>query len=211
MNSRVAKAIVKVGDGRGFIIQHRVELPRFKGRRYFRDHRLIVTAAHCLPYLPPCCGASYGHERTYMDLVGPLDGGKGKIWAECLFVDPVADIALLGGPDGEELFDQARAYEELTDGGSALQMGKAPRRCQGYLLSLDGKWIRCIVKHHGGPLWIEALSGPIEGGMSGSPILIDNATAIGVVCLGGGEPEGPNPRLEHNLPGWLLQTARIRK
>jgi hypothetical protein len=38
-------------------------------------------------------------ERTYRDLVGPL-GRKKAVCAECLFVNPVADIALLG-PTGQ--------------------------------------------------------------------------------------------------------------
>ena len=42
--------------------------------------------------------------------------------------------------------------------------------------------------------------------MSGSPILTEIGTAIGVVCTAAAPWEGgPNPRLTHNLPGWLLR------
>jgi hypothetical protein len=49
--------------------------------------------------------------------------------------------------------------------------------------------------------------------MSGSPIINDKCFAIGVVSAGGGTngerwPSGPNPRLVHNLPGWLLKELR---
>jgi hypothetical protein len=60
------------------------------------------------------------------------------------------------------------------------------------------------------PLWIEEAKGGIRGGMSGSPIVAGGA-AIGMVCVSGGKPEavhtegGPNPRLTHTLPGWLLK------
>jgi hypothetical protein len=51
----------------------------------------------------------------------------------------------------------------------------------------------------------------IAAGMSGSPIIAEDGSAIGVVCLASGKPGddlptagGPNPRLMGNLPGWLL-------
>jgi hypothetical protein len=50
----------------------------------------------------------------------------------------------------------------------------------------------------------------IAGGMSGSPIMAKDGTAVGIVCLGSGTTlnaqmeEGPNPRLMGNLPGWFL-------
>ncbi len=49
----------------------------------------------------------------------------------------------------------------------------------------------------------------------GSPIIADDGTAIGIVCIGssiGDAPQtsgGPNPRLTHHLPGWLLQEAAL--
>ena len=79
------KCVVKVGAGRGFVMEPRGSFGR----------RVIVTAAHCLPKLPPACTASYTEERTYRNLVGSFDGPKGNVCAECLFVDPVADIAVL--------------------------------------------------------------------------------------------------------------------
>ena len=57
------RAIVAVGDGRGFVVQ-------------VDEHRYVITAAHCLPDLPPACAASYEHERTYGNLLGPLGGER---------------------------------------------------------------------------------------------------------------------------------------
>ena len=100
--------VLKVGDGRGFIVVHRVKtppLPKVVSRKHsglelrqvpFMDHRLVVTAAHCLPKLPPPHAMAYGSERTYQEQLGNLDGTKKGIWAKCLFADPVADIAVLG-------------------------------------------------------------------------------------------------------------------
>ena len=85
MDLETAKqAVITVGKGRGFIIDG--------------DPRMIVTAAHCLPRLPPAHGASYTEERTYQNLVGHIGEAQQTIWGECLFADPVADIAVIGEP-----------------------------------------------------------------------------------------------------------------
>jgi hypothetical protein len=207
MDSELARAVIEVGDGRGFIIQHRDELLPFEGERSFADLRLVITAAHCLPYFPPCHGMSLLHERTYKCLLGPLGGPKPDVWAECLFADPVGDIAVLGSPDNQVLGDEADAYEALTGEAPALRIGHARRKGPGWLLTLDGKWERCVVEHYGGPLFITKGSSLVKAGMSGSPILSDAATAIGIVCCDGGEG-ALNPRLDRDLPGWLLVRRR---
>src|SRR5438552_3247930 len=95
------RSVLRVGGGRGFVVN---------GER----DRLIITAAHCLPRFPPCHGFSYTEERTYAKLLGPLGRKKPTVWAECLFVDPVADIAVLGPPDDQELFDEYDEYDRLV-------------------------------------------------------------------------------------------------
>jgi hypothetical protein len=197
-NAEVTKAVVKVGGGRGFIIQS-------------GHNRLVVTAAHCLPHLPPCHGANNTDERTYPNLFGPLGSRKPKVWAECVCADPVGDIAVLGSPDGQVLSGEAAAYEALTHETPTFRIGDAPRKGRAWLLSLAMHWHPCVVEHIDGPLWIEEAADGIHGGMSGSPIVTDDGTAIGIVCIGssiGDAPQtsgGPNPRLLHHLPGWLLQ------
>jgi hypothetical protein len=196
-------AVITVGAGRGFVID---------GER----HRLVITAAHCLPFFPPCASTSHREERTYEALLGPL-GGRSTVWTECLFADPIGDIAVLGPPDNQVIGDQADAYKALVDAAVALPIAAAPKRGPAWLLSLDGRWCRCDVSHSNGPLWIwNALDG-IEGGMSGSPILADDCWAIGVVCTSGRTPGekhtegGPNPQLVSNLPGWLVrELVRLR-
>jgi hypothetical protein len=213
--------VIKVGDGRGFIIVHRVKLPPAKlpplnlrhlglTRVSFMGDRLVVTAAHCLPQLPPAHAFTSGLERTYERLLGSLDGSKKDVWAECLFADPVADIAVLGCPDTQELGDEADAYYSLTDDISFLRIGRAESG-RGWVLDLDGQWI---------PTTLEVFSrtslsiDPTEPGMSGSPILSDAGLAVGMVVVGtvivseNGEREneraGRQPILVHDLPGWLL-------
>ena len=178
---------------------------------------MVVTAAHCLPKLPPAHAQSRSEDRTYPKLLGSLGAAKTEVWAECLFVDPVADVAVLGCPDEQELGDEAEAYFELTENVPALRIGNA-KSGKGWVLSLDGRWIRTTLDVASG---VGALSiDPTKGGMSGSPILNAAGRAVGVVVIGtettthSGEHRnlraGPQPKLAHNLPGWLLKSQQTR-
>jgi hypothetical protein len=69
------RSLVTVDSGRGFVIQ---------GER----ERLIITAAHCLPFFPPCHAISDTEKRTYQALIGPLRE-KPTVWVECRFADPI--------------------------------------------------------------------------------------------------------------------------
>jgi hypothetical protein len=55
---KAKQAVITVGGGRGFVVEGDLE------------QRYIITAAHCLPWLPPSHGASYIEERTYQELLG---------------------------------------------------------------------------------------------------------------------------------------------
>ena len=185
------KSVIRVGEGRGFIVDA-VRL----------DKRLVLTAAHCLPHLPPAIGSSYSYERTYVDLLGPL-GGEATAAAECLFVDPVSDIAVLGMPDGQTVGEKADAYDNLIDALPPLPVRPAPQRTTGLMLSLNQTWFACDVEHiqrGTGPLIITKPEMPIQYGMSGSPILAEDKSAIGIICLftenddGATTIHGPNTR-----------------
>jgi hypothetical protein len=191
---RLKSGVITVGHGRGFVVEGAGE-------------RLVITAAHCLPFFPPAF-PSFGIDdaRTY----GPLLARRGeepRAWAVCRFVDPIADIAVLGSPDNPHAAD----YKALMGTATALSIGDpvghpvnfwAPAR----LLSLDGRWFSCTIRHFGGPLWITHAAERVVGAMSGSPIVAVAGTAIGVVCTITSPREGgPNARLADNLPEWLLR------
>src|SRR5215831_360804 len=44
---RASRAVLRVGDGRGFVVAGADE-----------SYRYVITAAHCLPWLPPCMSFS---------------------------------------------------------------------------------------------------------------------------------------------------------
>ncbi len=204
ISDSATRAVVTVGTGRGFVVQSTVGV---------RD-RLIITAAHCLPFFPPCHGASYTEERTYQSLLASL-GAEPSVWAECLFADPIGDVAVLGPPDGQELFDEWQAYDNLVERADALMIADAPEEGPAWMLSLEKRWFQCTVRHLCGPLHIADAAEGIRAGMSGSPVIANDGSAIGIVCTSFGiiadhdqlhTEGGPNPRLMGNLPGWCIKS-----
>jgi hypothetical protein len=126
---RATASVLQVGDGRGFLVE--------VANQYFDyPEKLIMTAAHCLPEMPPCHTGMYLHEKTYSNLVGPL-GEKPSLTVECLFADPISDLAVLGGPDDQELYKQCEAYEEFVESLTPFVVADAEKEGEAWLLSLD--------------------------------------------------------------------------
>jgi hypothetical protein len=86
------------------------------------EERVIVTAAHCLPFVPPANRASFSEERRYENLLAPL-GKRPTVWADCLFVDPVADLAVLGSPHSSP--SQGEAFDTLVKKALPLRLSTA--------------------------------------------------------------------------------------
>ena len=125
-----------MGDGRGFVMEHRVYFDFGDGSGYRKLRRkVVVTASHCLPHPPKMPCYSY-RETTYANLLAPL-GEKPTVWAQCLFFDPVADVAVLGEPDNQELSEEWDNYHALVEGRNPFAIA-APESGEGYMLALDG-------------------------------------------------------------------------
>lgn len=191
MRAKDIRAIVTVGEGRGFIVEG-------------DERRFVVTAAHCLPRLPPCESAASHEDRTFK-LLGRL-GDEPSVWAQCLFANPVADIAVLGSPDDQACSREAKDYGDFVDGTKPLPVTKTAVEGSALLLSLSNHWFKCSIITDGRSLWISYAVKETVGGMSGSPIVTEEGAAIGVVCTSdqsrGG---GPNPSLFNDLPVWLYR------
>jgi Trypsin-like peptidase domain len=208
-------SVVKVGDGRGFIVADGDRNIAEGGKSY------VVTAAHCLPIVPPPHLARYLEEATYPRLIGPL-GADPSVTAACVFVDTMADIAVLGAPDCQALSDEHTQYEAFLSALPPFDIAAPPPRGRlrmpafdaddppawrwlgeaffpGRVLSLDGQWINCNVRRFGGPLLIEPEE-LAKDGMSGSPLISATGAALGVVSTSNWASV-----LADGLPGWLLR------
>ena len=194
MDRDFKNGIIRVGDGRGFLVA---------SVRWAEP--LVITAAHCLPHLPPPHTLSRAEERTYLQILGPLSKNAPTIAAECLFVDPVADVAVLAAPDSQAFSREYEKYDALTVERPTFRVTTPQYLVNVSLLNVRGEWERCQVPavavpftRHLSLIGNEAAYAPET---SGSPILTDDWSAIGIVCCG----NHGNPALALCLPMWLLR------
>jgi hypothetical protein len=186
--------VIQVGKrgGRGFVIET-------------ADARYLITAAHCAGARRPAHAASYLRERTYANFIGPL-GGDRNIWGECVFIDPVAGLAVFGEPDDQAFALEAMRHQALIEAVTPFPLGKLRVGSNDAMpLSLNDKWFPCRLEKWGHSLWIVDAAQSIRGGMFGSPIILSDGVVVGVVCVA----DGPNPALFACLPARLASAAAI--
>jgi len=51
MKTDASKSVMKVGDGRGFVVEYQQEWPP-EAPNQFTTERVVTTAADCLPQIP---------------------------------------------------------------------------------------------------------------------------------------------------------------
>jgi hypothetical protein len=150
-------------------------------------------------------------------LLGPV-GAASEVWAECVYVDPVADLAVLASPDAQHFASEAKNYELLVAERTPLRIAALPLMRKGKaamteaaawegpgrLFSLDGQWFECRLRAMRHSLWIGGKAQAFAGGMSGSPIADADGAAVGVLCT-----TAANPILVQHLPRWLLDAIGV--
>jgi hypothetical protein len=116
---------------------------------------------------------------------------------------------VLGAADADAVGEEAEYWTSLVDNAEVLTIADLPTEASVWVLSLDGQWRQAGARHlglrHG--IWISKAAG-IEGGMSGSPILIEDGSAVGVIAPsmeGAISEDGPQARLTAHLPSWFLE------
>ena len=117
----------------------------------------MVTAAHCLE-IPSPQPARYDPETaTLENLIGALDSEPRSQSSACLG-NLIADISVLGEPDGQRLPDEHDAYEAFVEARPALALGDIPQsdltvtKLETHpvrVLRLDGQWIDSRASHVG--------------------------------------------------------------
>jgi hypothetical protein len=205
--SKLRSGIVTVGNGRGFFVDAK------------REGAIVITAAHCLPSLPqPHPGTS----GIYPNVLGLLYA-KPTVTAQCIFADPVNDIAVLGAPDANEAWEDEENSADLAKAANLLSI-TAPSPMSGLaemiqspvtVYTLDGACAECLATICGRRLRIDKGAELIKPGMSGSPILLPDGSAIALVSLTAGGLASANfgmsPTIAPCLPGWLTRQMQIRR
>jgi hypothetical protein len=214
-------SVITVGSGRGFVVEHRVYFDFGDGNGYRKLRRkVVVTASHCLPHAPKVMSGVDYQSATYPKLLAPL-GEEPSVWTQCLFFDPVADVAVLGAPDDQELPDEWNAYYALVKGRKAFAT-VVPESGEGYMLALDGvTWKPTTLEVHVTISGNGLSTGETLAGQSGSPVLDGKGRAVALVSIGAAsisngvrtpiqQLNGPQPILKLALPPWLLRATKGR-
>jgi S1-C subfamily serine protease len=179
----------------------------------------VLTAAHCVDWNTEG-GMTLGDCR-----VEPIETATGlSLTAIVCAVEPVADIAVLEGPDGQELFEAAEAFEEWCEDTIPVELSDRPiipgEWARVHVLAHTGEWIRGQIKLWGGGsrsygmIHLQA-EAEIRSGTSGGPVVDEEGKLVGVVSqfvevhedrdldLG-----GRLPVVTMALPVWVLENIR---
>jgi trypsin-like peptidase len=184
---------------------------RGKGQCVLVDGGLILTAAHCTDY---DCKGGMALGDHYLHVIS---AGKHRLVANTLAVEPVSDIAVLGGPDDQALPDEADAFDELCERTTPVELQREIPEpgvpFSVWIRTHKRTWVAGAATYiRGAKFWYKTRT-KIQGGTSGGPIVTDTGELVGLVSHA---PESPGhgdygcgaPLACLALPAWALRRIR---
>jgi hypothetical protein len=188
-----------------------VRLPRRGGQGVLVPGRLIVTAAHVI-------GWTAEGEMAYGDdfAEGITGADETSMQVGVRAVEPVSDIAVLGGLDDQEALKHVEAFEAFCGRTKPVALCTDdfplfdPIRV--HIFTHVGLWIEGVAQQcavNASTLAIESQE-DIQGGTSGGPVVTDTGLLLGIVSWAGGVDGASRtvciPRVHLTAPGWLVRT-----
>jgi hypothetical protein len=156
--------------------------------------RLILTAAHCIRY---ATDGSMALDDTYHE---PFETRQKETQDAAVYaVEPVADIAALGGLDNQEFPEKAGAYQRFCE-----TTGPVPVCAEDYAIGVEfpvytlahtGEWItgRAVQWCEHAPALVCKWTQKIQGGTSGGPVINAKGELVGLVVHGNTHGQIPRP------------------
>jgi hypothetical protein len=176
--------IIRVGRGCGFVVE-------------ISGKRLVLSAAHCLPVF-----RKYKDLALCTELIGPL-GEIPTVAGKCLSIDVINDLAVIGPPS----YPHCAAFDRMVLSANPFAIAAA-KEGRGWVMTLDGRWEAiCIDRVVGLSLQILLQREINLAGMSGSPIVNEDGSAVGLVACQG-ERSARGPHLVAALPAGLAPCCK---
>jgi hypothetical protein len=158
-----------------------VTLTKKGGQGILIRNQMILTACHCIEY---SIAGTMALGEYYLE--GILTK-KGNLKVTPIFLDPVADIAVLGGLDGQEFYEEYNQFEEFCRNTPPVKICRnkleVDKKFKIFIYTHEKKWITGIASL-GIPgshmLWIKA-DEAIKGGTSGSGVINEIGEIVGIV------------------------------
>jgi len=181
-------SVILSKDIKAKVARATVKLSTLGGQGVLVNGNLILTAAHCIHYVMTG-GTTLGE---WEDILNPIETNDGsRFLVQTYAVEVVADIAVLGCPDDQEVSEAAEAFEIFCENTSPLQIC-----CREFELSQPSpifiydhkeKWIAGTAKQYreNAPFLHIIPDQKIEGGTSGSPVVNGIGELLGVVSSSG--------------------------
>lgn len=181
------------------------------------DNCFVLTAAHCIDI---DYKGGMALTKYYEEEIETIHGERQKL--DIRFVDPVLDLAVLGGADDEggtensyTIWSFWEKVLERVEAPLSLFLGELAvmRDPPIHIYTYEGTWITgtAHVPDRSNFFYIQT-SGPIKSRASGSPIVNDACELIGIVSYIGESEEkdyfGKSPYLPNSLPFWVVKQFR---
>ena len=175
--------------------------------------RMILTATHCVQHTADG-GMAIGD--YYIET---LETSQGFLKAAPIMVECVSDLAVLGGLDGQEFWDELTAFDAFCETVEPVGIHlKEVHPCMpfpAYLRTREGEWMsgEATIFNAASPIIAVAFSHAIPAGTSGSPIVNDDGQIVGIVSNSSENPNriqssGSHPFPAMVLPWWILKRIR---
>jgi hypothetical protein len=188
-----------------------VTLTKKGGQGILIRNQMILTACHCLDY------STTGDMALGEYFIEEIITHKGILKVSPIFLDPVADIAVLGGLDGQEFYEEFTQFEEFCRNTppvkicrNRLEIGEKFRI---FIYTHKKKWITGFAGlgiHGSHMLWVKS-DEAIKGGTSGSGIINEKGELVGVVSWTSEmDYSGSAPRPLLSLPVWVCRKIYSR-
>jgi hypothetical protein len=159
-----------------------VTLIKRKGQGILIRNQMILTACHCVNYRLTVKMALY--EEYYFE---EIKTQKGNLKVSPICLEPVSDIAVLGGLDGQEFYDDYIEFERFCAETKPVPICRnklvVGHEFKIFIYTHEKKWITgvgCLSFPESAMILIKA-DEAIKGGTSGSGIINEKGELVGIV------------------------------